>query len=194
MKKNKFNGLKGVLIVLFLAVLLIIYFVHLSNKTNEPAEEEVKKLTEVQEVLNRNLTTNYPASPKEVVKYFSEITKCYYDPSLQDNDIVNLGTKMLQIYDDELIAAKPFEMYMADLRSDIAFYNSNGYIISSYSPSPSTDVFYFEEDGYKWARTWCSFTIKSGQNYKTIQEVFILRKDADSHWKIYGWEQVSVDG
>lgn len=193
MKKNKLNGLKGVLIVLFLAVIIIIYFIHLSNKATAPKEETGKKLTEIQEVLDRNLITSYPASPKEVVKYFSDITKCYYNSPLQDNDIVNLGTKMLQIYDAELVAAKPFELYIADLKSDIAFYNSNGYIVSSYSPSPSTDVFYFEEDGYSWARTWCTYTLKSGQYYKTIQEVFILRKDADNHWKIYGWDQVSVD-
>lgn len=191
MNKTKINGLKSVIIVLFLGILIVIYFVYLSNKPNDTAEETGKKLTEVQEVLARNLTTNYPASPKEVVKYFSEITKCYYIGDLADNDVINLGTKMLQIYDDELVAAKPFERYIADLKSDIAIYNSGGIIISSYSLSPSTDVFYFSENGYDWARTWCTYTLKAGREYKTLQEVFVLRKDADGHWKIYGWEQVN---
>lgn len=190
MNKAKLNGLKGVLIVLFLGILIVFYYMHLSNKTSDTNEEEGKTLTQVQEVLARNLTTNYPASPKEVVKYFSEITKCYYIGDLTDNDVSNLGTKMMQIYDDELLDAKPFAQYLSDLKSDILYYNTNGIVISSYSPSPSTDVFYFSEDGYEWARTWCTYTLKSGREYKTVQEVFVLRKDADGHWKIYGWEQV----
>jgi len=191
MKKDKLKGLKGVLIVLFLAVLIVFYYMHLSNKTNNTEEETGQKVSEIQEVLNRNLTTNYPASPKEVIKYFSEITKCYYLGTLEDNDIVKLGTKMMQIYDEDLINSKSFEAYIADLKSDIAFYNANGYYISSYSPSASTDVFYFSEDGYEWARLYCTYMIKSGQYTKSVQEVFVLRKDADSHWKIYGWEQVN---
>lgn len=191
MKKSKLSSLKGVLIVLFLAVLIIVYYVHLSNKTNNPQEEESKRISKVQEILGRNMVTNYPPTPKEVVKYFSEITKCYYNNPLEDNDVINLGSRMLLIYDDELATAKPFTNYIADLKSDISFYNTNGFVISSYSVSPSTDVFYFSEDGYDWARTWCTYTIKAGKEFKTIQEVFVLRKDQDGHWKIYGWEQVN---
>ena len=39
-------------------------------------------------------------------------------------------------------------------------------------------------------RIWCIFTIKSGKYFSNINEVFILRKDDDSHWRIFGWDVV----
>ena len=147
----------------------------------------------VAETLQRNLTTNYPQTPKEVIKYFSEITQCYYNEELTDADVSNLAKQMLLLYDDELVAVKSFDEYIVDLKSDIAFYNMNGYKISSYSPSASTDVEFFAQDGHEWARIWCVYTLKCQKNYKPIQEVFILRKDEKSHWRIYGWKEVEKE-
>ena len=89
-----------------------------------------------------------------------------------------------------MVAYKTHEDYILDLKQDIAFYNDNGYRVSSYSPSASTDVEYFKEDGFEWARIWCVYTIRSGKNTKPIQNVFILRKDENGHWRIYGWRLV----
>ena len=52
---------------------------------------------------------------------------------------------------------------------------------------------FFTEDGFEWARLWCAYTIKSGKYYKTINEVFVLRKDDKSHWRIYGWKEDKED-
>lgn len=191
MKKSR--GLKSVLMVLFVGLLLVGIFYRLSNKPVVSSEEEpVEKITPIQEALDRNLATNYPQSPKEVVKYFSQITQCYYNETFEDDEeLVALADKMLLLYDDELVSYKNHTDYIFDLKSDILFYNENGYTISSYSPSPSTDVVFFTEDGFEWARTWCVYTIKSGKYYKTINEVFVLRKDDRGHWKIFGWDEVN---
>ena len=188
---KKLSSFKGVIVILVLAALIIMYFYHLSNVSRGEEEDEAAAVKNaVTEVLQRNLTTDYPQTPKEVVKYFSEITKCYYNEKLGDDDVEALATQMLYLYDDELASAKSFDEYMFDLRSDITYYNTNGYVISSYSPSASTDVEYFTQDGHQWARLWCVYTIKCGRNYKPIQEVFILRKDEKSHWRIFGWKEV----
>ncbi|MCR5278599.1 MAG: hypothetical protein K6E19_04075 [Lachnospiraceae bacterium] len=187
----KFKGLKGILILLVLAVMLVFYFYHLSNKVQKTGDEEAdNKITAVQTALQRNLTTNYPATPKEVVKYFGEITQCYYNEELTDEDIEALARQMLLLYDDELVSYKTWADYIFDLKGDIAFYNTNGYKISNFTPGASTDVFYFSEDGYEWARMYCVFTIKSGKQFKNINEVFVLRKDEKSHWRIFGWKEV----
>ena len=188
---KKLAGFKGVFIVLILAALIIMYFRHLSNiSTGNEEESEEVKVSVVTETLSRNMKTNYPATPKEVVKYFSEITKCFYNEEYTDEELEALADRMLCLYDDELASYKTHEDYLLDLRSDISFYKVNGYTISSYAPSQSTDVEYFSEDGCDWARLWCLYNIKSGKNYKQIQEVFILRKDEKNHWRIYGWRQV----
>ena len=190
MKKDR--GLKSVILVFFLAVLAVGLYWRLSNKSVGKSEEEVPvKVTEVQRVLSRNLKTTYPPTPKEVIKYFSEITQCFYNETFEsDEELEKLADQMLLLYDTELVNYKTHDDYMLDLKSDIAFYNANGYTISSFAPSASTDVETFEEDGFEWPRLWCMYPIKSGKYYKQINEVFILRKDEDSHWKIYGWEEV----
>ncbi len=187
----KFKGMKGIIILFFGGLCVLGIFFRMNNKKTPGSEEEkVAKITAVDEVLQRNLVTNYPNSPKEVVKYFAEITKCYYNEDLsEDGKLEEVADQMLKLYDDELVAYKTHMDYLFDLQSDINFYKENGYTISSYAPSASTDVFYFREDGFDWARLYCAFTIKSGQYRKTINEVFVLRKDENSHWKIYGWKE-----
>lgn len=187
----KFKGMKGIIILFFGGLCILGIFFRMNNKKTPGSEEEkVAKVTAVDEVLQRNLVTNYPNSPKEVVKYFAEITKCYYNEDLsEDGKLEEVADQMLKLYDDELVSYKTHMDYLFDLQSDINFYKENGYTISSYAPSASTDVFYFREDGFDWARLYCAFTIKSGQYRKTINEVFVLRKDENSHWKIYGWKE-----
>lgn len=190
MKKDK--GIRTVLIALFGAMLVIGIFYRLSNKPIVSEEEDVKKATAVDIALMRNLLIDYPQTPKEVVKYFSEITQCYYNEPFEEDDerLEALAKQMLLLYDDELANAKPFSDYMFDLKSDINFYNTNGYKISSFSPSASTDVEYYSESGYECAKLYCVYTIKSGKYYDHLNEVFVLRKDENSHWRILGWEEV----
>lgn len=189
MNKTRIAGLKSVIIVLVLGVLIVAYYGHLTKK-NRREEEIPVTPSVVTDVLLRNLNTNYPSTPKEVVKYFSDVTKCYYLENITDEDFIKLADKMLQIYDDELVANKEYDWYIGDLKQEIGSNIANGYKVSSYELSPSTDVEYFSENGYECARTWCTYNFKSDKQLIKIVEVFILRKDADSHWKIFGWEQV----
>ena len=191
----KFKGLRGILILLFAALAFAGIFFRLNNKQQVSTdEEEVEAATPIEIALERNLNTNYPSTPKEVVKYFGEITQCYYNETFEsDEQLEALARQMLKLYDDELVSYKSYEDYMFDLKSDINFYNENGYKISSYAPSQSTDVVFFTEDGFEWARLWCVFTIKSGKYYKNVNEVFVLRKDDKSHWRIYGWKEDKED-
>ncbi len=183
--------MRGVFVVLILAAMLIAYYHHMSNISRGKEDEDVVVETSVvTETLSRNLTTNYPSTPKEVIKYFSDITQCFYNEEYTDDELIKLADQMLLLYDDELVSYQDHDVYIMELKNDIAEYKAKNYVISSYAPSASTDVEYFSEDGSDWARIWCMYTIKSGKNYKPIQEVFILRKDEKSHWRIFGWKLV----
>ncbi len=92
---GRFKGIKGMILLVIIAFLIVGYYYHLSNKTI-PEKEEVQKetLTETQKVLVRDLETNYPQTPREVVKYFVEITKCLYNEELTEDDICQRGMKL----------------------------------------------------------------------------------------------------
>lgn len=189
---NRFKGTKGMIILIILACLIIGYYFHLSNREKpETAEtEDVELMTMSQAALLRNLDSNYPPSPREVVKYFSEITQCYYNEEHDEEELEALGLKMREIYDDELVANQTEEEYLDLLKKDVDEYKSNNRTIVSYSPSSSIDVEFFSQDGYECARLYCIYDIQQGSVLYKTTLCFILREDENSHYKIYGWEKV----
>ncbi len=174
---------------LFLAiccVLLAYYMMNLKAQKSKP--EDYVQLTKVQEVLSRNLETNYPQTPKEVIKYYSEITKCFYNEEYTEEELYDLAMKAMELYDHDLAANKTEEQYLQDLKSEIEAFKATGNSISSYSTSSSTDVYEFTEDGYKFARLYCTYNVRMGTVIQPIEEIFLLRMDLEGHWKIYGWD------
>ena len=190
--KNRFKGTKGTPIIIVLVFLVISYYYYLSNKTAAAKNEEDIKVSSAQEILLKNYTINYPPTPKEVVKEFLQISKILHNEKLSDEDIVLVAHKIRELYDSEFIAAKSDEEYIKDLKSEIATFRDNDYAITNYYTSASTDVVYDTVDGYKFAKLYGTFSIRAGGKTQLLQEVFLLRKDDDGHWKIYGWQPVET--
>ena len=142
-----------------LAALILVYYYYLGHRAKRQEVEETIVATVVQSVLMRDLEHNYPPTPKEVVKYYAEITECFYNETYSDEELVKLAGKIQMLYDTELVANKTQEQYMEDLRNDIAE---------------------MKGDHLK----------KQGGGRVPSQERFVLRQDADKHWKILGWELV----
>lgn len=174
---------------LFLAIGCVLLAYYLMNARIEKSKpEEYIPLTAVQEVLSRNLETNYPQTPKEVVKYYSEITQCFYNEEWTEEELYALAMQAQKLYDYELAANKTEEQYLQDLKSEIQMFKEKGYYISSYGTSSSTDVYDFVENGYQFSRLYCTYNIRVGTAMQPIEEIFLLRMDLEGHWKIYGWD------
>lgn len=191
---KRFRGTKGIIILVMMMVLVIGYFYYLSNRTvssdNKTATVNTEKISPVATVLLRNLDINYPATPKEVVKYYAELTKVLYNEEYTDEEFQALAVKIQQLYDPELVANKEQSEYLQDLKDEIEAFHTNKWTISTYWTSSSTDVERFTEDGYEFARLYCTFTIQQSGGNGSSNEVFLLRKDEKEHWKIYGWKQM----
>lgn len=190
MKPKKKINVKSIIVVLILAVLIVVYYYYLSNKKGDSNEEGDVESTAVQNVLMRNLDQNYPPTPKEVIKYYSEISKCFYNEDYTEEELEQLALKAQELYDPELIANKTQEQYMEDLRADILEFQNAQYTIVSYSLSSSVDIenAKFTQDGYEWTRVYCTYHLNQGRQSVDTSEVFLLRKDENGHWKIYGWD------
>lgn len=190
--KRFFNSKnKGLLIVVVLILLVIGYFYSFSRRNvprTEEAETEIEVMTATQQVLARDLEISYPPTPREVVKYFSEITQCFYNEELSTEDIYALGIKARGLYDAELVANQNEADYIAALEYDIQDFKNKNRTIVSYEPSSSLDVETFSEDGYEWARLYCNYGVKQGEILYNSNMVFVLRKDENEHYKIYGWK------
>ena len=188
MKGKKQSGIKIVIIGVVLLCLVLGYYYYLSNRNKENTEETPKEMTAVQEVLLYDFDKSYPPTPKEVVKRFGEITQCFYNEEYTEEEFIALALLIQELYDEELIANQTKEQYIANLRWDVNQFKEQEIVVSSYATSSSTDVDFFSQDGYEWARLYCTFTLRQGTGLKVTNEVFILRKDEEGHWKIFGWK------
>lgn len=181
---------KGAIIMVGIVLLIGGYYFYLSNKGSEGTEDTV---TAVQNVILRNLETDYPPSPKEVVKYYSELAKCLYNENYTDEQFSQMTDKLLAIYDDDLVANNPRDQYVKDLTDELDKFEKSGYTIASYEASAATDVDYYNHDGRECASLYCKYSIRSGGKLTTSQQEFVLRKDLETgHWKILGFELVGT--
>lgn len=185
-KGAKGSTVKVVIIGIILVCIVIGYYYYLSNKEKKDTDE-VQKATAVQAALSYNFEKNYPPTPKEVVKLYGQITQCLHNETYTDEEFEKLALKIQNLYDEELIANKTRNQYLEDLKWDINNVREQEIVISSYAAGASTDVEYYSMDGYSFAKIPCTFTMRKGTFLEVTDEIFLLRKDADGHWKIYGW-------
>ncbi|MDE5908431.1 MAG: hypothetical protein K2H52_06825 [Lachnospiraceae bacterium] len=185
MKKQ--TGVKVLIIGVILVCLVLGYFYYLSNKKPKQDSKDGVKISAAQELLLRNLDKNYPPTPREVVKYFCEVAQCLYGGDYTDEEFTDLAMQARKLYDEELLANNTEKQYIENLKWDVNQFKEEGVVISSFAPASSVDVEQFTQDGYSWAQMRCTFTLRKGTKLASSKEIFLLRKDADGHWKIYGW-------
>lgn len=181
---------KIIIIVVILAALVLGYYYYLNNKSKREQVEEKVEVTVVQSVLMKDLEHSYPPTPKEVLKYYSQIVQCFYNEEYSEEELQALAAKIQELYDDELVANKSQEDYLADLKTEIAEMKKSQCTIASYEISASTDVEKFVEDGRSCARMYCTYNLKQAGSTGTMASVeqFVLRQDENGHWKILGWK------
>ncbi|MBP9997009.1 MAG: hypothetical protein KBT19_07000 [Lachnospiraceae bacterium] len=187
---KRFTGTKGFICLLVLILLVVGYYYYLSNRQIKAKHEANVKLTDAQELLLTNFEVNYPPTPKEVVKEYLEFTKVLHNSDLTDEDTEALAKKIQEIYDTELVNNKSEEDYLKDLKSELISFKNNDYSIVNYYTSSSTEVNYFETDGYDCASLYGTYNIRTSSGTQVLSNIFILRKDEAGRWKIYGWQPI----
>lgn len=185
---KKFQNPRVMVTMVLMLLLCVGFFYYISNRENAESErEETKTSSAVSTVLLRDLEHNYPATPKEVMKYYADLNQVLYSENYTDIEFYSLVTKMELLFDEELIENQEQNAFQDKLKEEIATFHKNKWVISSYTTSVSTDVERFWEDGFEFARLYCTFHIRQGGGYGDIDEVFLLRRDEKDHWRIYGW-------
>ncbi len=182
---------KSAIIIVILVALVGGYYFYLSNYMKNDDETIV---TAVQEVLLKNLEDDYPPTPREVLKYYNDITKCLYNEDYTEEQLGQMADKLLALYDEELAANNPREQYIKDLKEDVDEFLQSGYSIFSYQTSKSTDVEEYTYEGRRCAKMYCIYSVQTGADYKSSKQIFILRKETETgRWKILGFELVNPE-
>ena len=177
---------KITIFLVFLIILVVGYYSYLSGKNRTEQQEAV--MSEVDTALSRDLNNNYPATPKEVIKYYNDLIKCFYNEDCTAEEIQELGRKSLQLFDEELRENNEEDTYLTRLQGEIKSYQDKKRKIASISLAPSTNVDYYAADGYSFARISCGYGMTENGKKSSTMLVYLLRRDENRKWRIYGWE------
>lgn len=177
------KNLKFVIIAVVCIALVAFYYHYLSNRTIEESGETTKE-TIVEQTLDVDLSTDYPKTPRSVMKLYNEILECYYNESYSEeqlNDLVDLQRGLL---DDELLAENGRDDYVINLRKEIEQFDNEKKTISSITISNTDEVVYKVIDGRETAYVTSSYFMKVDTSYERTYQRYVFRKSEDGQWKI----------
>ncbi len=180
---------KVTIISAVLIVIVVGYYAYLSNKSQFKNDDA--NMTAVQLVLGRNLTGDYPSTPKEVVKYYNEIMKCFYNEECTEDELEDLVYKAREMYDAELLEANDVETNILNLKGEVKTFTDNKRRLTNCSVAASTNVVYDEIDGDSFAKIMCGYTVMEGSTSYPMTYTYLLRRDEQKRWKIYGWKDTT---
>lgn len=192
MKKKK-NTIATVLVMLVFAGVIVGGYFIISARKNADNYEGGKDKTEVDHLLEKNLDSSYPATAREVVKFYSRILKCYYNEALTEQQLGGLLDQMRKLFDAELLAENPRETHLADLQEEIKDFAARDCTVTSYQVQQAGNIVTWSDEGKDYSRVIVSYTEKEDKYYLKVYEEFILRKDGNGKWKILGWQQTDAD-
>ena len=115
MKKR--NVVRVILALVVIGLVVGVYYYFTVQK--RASVEDAVELTEVQKVITKDLDANYPATPREVVKYYNRIVKCFYNETYTEDELYELGDQARKLFDEELLENNPRESYFDALKADI---------------------------------------------------------------------------
>ena len=134
MKKTNTSVTKITVLFIVLLVLVVGYYAYLSGTHRTEQQEAV--MSEVDTALSRDLDNNYPATPKEVIKYYNDLMKCFYNEECTEEELQDLGRKSLQLFDEELQENNDEDTYLIRLQGEVQNYKDNKRKITSVSLAP----------------------------------------------------------
>lgn len=193
MKKSKQKTMGTILVMAILVIAVAIGFWQIMEvKRTQSKNNEMSKIEEVNEIVEKDFETNYPGTPREVVKMYSRISSCCYNQKLSDEELILLAQKMRQLFDEELLVANPEEKHIENLKEDAESYQEAKRTISSYTVEKNSSVQKKTMDGKEYATLLASYLVQENNSgYTKTYEEFVLRADKEGRWKIVGWQVVS---
>ncbi|MBO6214778.1 MAG: hypothetical protein J6N76_04490 [Lachnospiraceae bacterium] len=178
------------------ASLILGYYFYLTRHTGSSSEEatETAQTTELSKVITKDFSRDYPATPREVIKWYNRIIKLYYDPGTSSDDLTILTRQAQMLFDDSLTDYNPIEAYEAAVRLDVNNYETRGRYIVSTDVCDTNDIIYKKVKGEEIAYVVAYYFVKDGSSYNSTYQKYALRQDEDENWKILGFEMCDADG
>lgn len=179
---------RGILAITLIVAFGVIYYAFIADRGTEPQPATMETNDEVSKLIVRNLETDYPNSPREVIRFYSRIMQSYYTLDYTEAELLKLVEQSRILFDSELLEANPEETYLEDLKVEIKSYEEMQQTITNYKVAEVGKIQYYSEDGKDYAKVSVEYTLKSKEASSKVYQDYMLRKDEEGSWKILGWQ------
>ena len=169
--------------------IIVGYYYYLTYRDKKDIENSTE-LTKVGEVLAKDLEKDYPPTPREVIKFYDKILKCYYNEEYEQEELEEMADQARLLMDEELLKKNPKDQYMLMLEADIKDYKDNERKLVDTTVCDSKEVEYKKVDGRECAYVVSRYFVREGNTYSNSSQKYVLRKDEDGNWKILGFKMV----
>ncbi len=190
--KKKYTS--TLIIVVLMVVAGVAYYYYLSNKApSVDATQQSVESQELADLVSRDIESNYPKTPREVVKLYMRIAKQYYGSDVSEEQLQKLGKQARHLFDDELKSKQTEEEYIKALKQDVADYKSAKRYISDFKLDSASNITYKTLQDKKYASIDTVFYLREGENLTYSYTRFTLRQDNSGNWKLLYWELTKPD-
>ena len=183
-KKGSLETVKFIVVAIFLVAVVLIYFNHLGNRSSKRKEEATK--TETDELETYDFISNYPKTPRDVVKMHCRFFKLMYGDGVSDDDLVILNQQVRNLYSQEILAFNTENDNLVNLKKNINKMKEDGFNYKFYELPEASQVKYYKRDGREMAALEVTLTLDTSESKSYMYVVYVLIKENDD-WKIYAW-------
>lgn len=179
--------LKMVTTAVMVITLIVGCYYYMSHRTPKAAEDDVE-VTQMDEVLAKNLDSAYPPTPREVVKFYNRIIECAYSGGYDEKQFDGLVAQARKLMDEELLEHNPQDDYGLRLQEEVLDYQNASREILQTRVCASDEVRSFEREGRKCSFVEAAYFMREGKKsfLKTYQG-YLLRQDSKGNWKILAY-------
>lgn len=190
-KKNK--KISDIVLTIVIVLIVVGFVIALLNQfwklvSTEKRSADTGKKTEIQQLIEKDLNKAYPETPREVVKIYCKITKELYYGDATEEEVIKLYEQMRKLFDEVLLAGNDYEEALEALQADISDYSKKKKKVVNYAIQDVDDVKTYLYEGRENAKLLVSFSVKENNEWKKVNEEFVVRKDEEGRWKILGWQ------
>lgn len=181
------------IVVLILVVLGLVYYAYLSGKETPTPAESVTEVSELDKLIARDLDADYPNTPRKVLDFYSQITVCFYEEGLTDENLQKLCDQSVKLFDAELLLVNPESTFLENTKAEIEEFRAIERKITDYVLEETNQIEYYKEDGRECAKISVKYFLYDESGFSRTYEDFLMRKDENGRWKILGWQMTPAN-
>jgi hypothetical protein len=177
-------------VVLVLACAIVALYMYI-DRSGKQAKEPVNTVTE--QILSKNLLTNYPPTPYSLAEFYCGIVECIYNEDTTEQQLEALVQKELALFDEEFAALNPYESLLAATKADLETAKEKNLVFTGYILDKASNVSKWKKDGQEYASIMYQLMSRSDSGSGGSYRNLIMRKDSEGDYKILGWETAEAE-